>query len=112
MKIPKKMMDKLCSQLHKRSLEFIAFKEYQGSEPHQFSFTSKGLIRRIAPEDEVRRHEDKFGKWLNKQSDSAAIQMERLHLAWRSAEAKIKLRQTRALYLGMSGNCRSDTAVG
>lgn len=91
-------LDKLCSQLLRKSLEFISLKEYQQSETLQYSQTSKGLINRGAPEDEIRRQEDRFQKWLGKQNDSAEKQMEVLHLAWRAAEAKTRSRQTKELY--------------
>ena len=91
-------LDKLCSQLLKRCLEFIAFREYLNSETQQYHHTSQGLIRREASEDEIRRQEDRFRKYLVKRSDSAETLLERMQLEWREVEAKIKVRQTRALY--------------
>ncbi len=91
-------LDKLCSRLLKKSLEFIALTEYLHSEAQQYSHISLGLIRRRASQDEIRRQEGRYRKWLDTGSYSAGKQLERMHLEWRTAEAKIHERQTRDLY--------------
>ena len=91
-------LDKLCSQLLRALLDFFSFREYQANQGLQQECLSQGLERRGAPEQETKRQQDRFGKWLAKQPLSAQHYHETLVLSWRIAESHARSRQTRALW--------------
>ena len=71
-------LDKLCSQLHRKCVDFLALKAYQDSPSMTYRSRFQAFDKRGAPEDEYRRQYERYEKELKQQKDSGNRRLEEL----------------------------------
>lgn len=92
-------VDKLCSELMARLQSFLAFQEFRSDAQVQQEMFLRALERRNAGLSDLRRYHEKMLSQLDKAGDSGWAALLRLKLRWIMAEAAIKNRETRSLWL-------------
>lgn len=91
-------LDKLCSQLHRKALDFLALLEFEREKEMQMNCEATALERRGAPSEEIQRHDQRQRRWLQGQKASAAMELHNLQLHWRIARANARSRKTQVLW--------------
>lgn len=91
-------VDKLCSQLYAKTLDYLAQKEFDRKDAIQNEMLLAGIGRRNPASPELERQYRKMEKKLKKQPLSTEKSMEELQLRWLYAEARVRVRETQSLW--------------
>lgn len=91
-------LDKLCSQLYRKTVDFLALRHYQTSREMQDECANQALATREASNTDINRQLERQEKRLQKALDSSENRKETLQLVWRKSEIKTRVRRTRALW--------------
>jgi len=91
-------LDKLCSQLYRKTVDFLALRRYQASQELQDACANEALAAKEASHTDINRQIERQEKRLAKTKDSSEKRQEALQLVWKKSEIKTRVRKTRALW--------------
>ena len=91
-------LDKLCSQLYQKVMDFLALREFQEDELTRQELFLKALERREVGIAEFSRQYERLAGQLAKMPDSVARRLQVLKLRWMMAEATTQARETQTLW--------------
>lgn len=91
-------VDKLCTELGGRLVEFLSFQEYREQEYVQQEMLLRAMMRRNANLTEMHRQHHRIQKTLEERKESPDKELQRLKLRWVMAETAVKSRTTRTLW--------------
>lgn len=91
-------VDKYCSHLYQKVMDFLALQEYLRSKETQLKKGSEALERRNAPQKEWEAQQDRLDTHLDGMGDSAEKSWQKLQLKWKNAEILSNYRENPDLW--------------
>ena len=91
-------MDKYCSRLYKKFLDFIAFRQYQIDNSRQLESVVTGLEQQAAPQKELDAQRRRLKSDIDKGGHSSVQYLRKLQFKWRAVEARVTSRQTQSVW--------------
>lgn len=91
-------IDKYCTHLYKRLLDFLGLQQYMQSQDVRFELTADALEQRNAPSKEWDSQRILIQKDIESSSESSAKLLRQLNYKWKAIEARIYTRDTQAIW--------------
>ena len=91
-------MDKYCSGLYKKVLEFMAFRHFQQRGHEQLEFASRELESRSAPRKEWEAQRSKVRKSIDQMGSTSETMYLELRYRWKEAQTRVHTRETHAIW--------------
>lgn len=95
--IPERM-DKYCSGLYKKALDFLAVQEFQKSTFSRMEMAAKALEHREGLRKQWEEQRQHMQEHLEQSPASADKKLQHLRFTWKSAESRIHTRETKSLW--------------